>query len=626
MVSLAKPTLIRAALTAALVGAAFSVSASPAVQDTIGLDIDASDVHHQVFSVRESLPVKGSGEVRLLYPQWDAAGHAPTGVVADLAGLRVTAGGQALAWRRDSRNPYAFLVSVPDNVHRIELTFDVLSESRAGLLRPEMMVVPWQRAVLYPAGVDVRDLSVAATVKMPGPLTAFTALSFKSDGAENLTFATTSLHRLLDSPVYAARYTKRFPIGSISSSPVFLDVLSDDEKTAGPSPNQLERMKGLVSQTAKVFGGAPFKHYDAIATLSDVLAPGGSAGGAEHLEEGENNLPADFFSSEKTQINNADLIAHELVHAWNGLARVPADLHSGDYNSPLSGSLLWVYEGQTEFWGRVLAARANLRDRQNTLNKLANDAAAVANPTGRQWKDLEDSTNDAVYMAKHHIEWRDYQRREDYYTEGVLLWLDVDARLRELTHGKRGIDDFARQFFAADRAKSQPTYTFDDVCQALNNVAADDWASFLNTHLHTHESSEALAGLARAGWTLSYTDTASEAFLQDEKESDVSNLDYSLGMQVSPDGRVESVMWQGPAFRAGLAPGHTLEQVNGKPFTPGGLLAAVAASGQTPVVLRVRSFGHAETTTVDYRGGLRYPHLVRVPGTPDRLSELLKAR
>lgn len=601
-------------------------SPRPPFSGVVGLHVNATDTRHQIFLVEETIPVQRSGDMVLLYPQWETASHAPTAAIADLASLRMTIDGRPTAWRRDPLNPYAFHINVPNKAKVIQVAFTFLGPVRPRLIRSQLVVVPWHRTMLYPAGFDVRNVPVSASLTLSNTLTPYAAMPFKTTGSGKLTFATTSLNALIDSPVYAGLYTKRYSLNDGTGAPVFMDLFADASTLKSPSTRQIEQLKTLVTQTLKSFGPAPFAHYDAIVTLSDVLAPGGSAGGTEHLEEGENNLPAAYFADDQAQINNADLIAHELVHAWNGVARTPQELHSGDYNSPVSGSLLWVYEGQTEFWGRILAERAGLRSRQQTLDKLADDAAAVANRSGRRWKDLQDSTNDAVYMAKHRIEWRDWQRREDYYPEGVLLWLDVDARLRELTGGARGLDEFARQFFAADLAQRQPTYTFDDVCRGLDQVVPSDWAAFLNTHLHTHESSDVTAGLARSGWRLVYTANPSQAFQQEEQEMGLSNFDYSLGMQVSSTGEVDSVMWQGPSFRAGVATGDTIETVNGAPFTSEALRSAVAASPRTPVVLRIRSYASVDTVTIDYRGGLRYPHLERVPSAPDRLTDLLKAR
>jgi predicted metalloprotease with PDZ domain len=593
---------------------------------TIELAVNATDTDHQIFSVRETIPVQATGDAVLLYPEWETASHAPTATVAELAGLVVHIDGKAADWRRDPVDMHAFHIAVPEGASAITLEFQFLAPAQAHLLRPDMVIVPWQRVLLYPAGWYVRDIPVAATLALPHGLTPFTALTFHAIDDGKLDFQPVALDQLVDAPLYAGRHTRRITLIGGTAKPVALDLLADAKEDLAITQPEIDRIKALTAQVLKTFGIAPYRHYDAIVTLSDVLSPDGSGGGVEHLEEGENNLPAAYFTGTSKQLNNLDLIAHEFVHAWNGRWRQPADLWSPTFNRPVGGSLLWVYEGQSEFWGRVLAARAGLRDREQTLDKLAMDAATVANRTGRRWKDLEDSTNDAVFMAKHRIVSPDWQRREDYYSEGVLLWLDVDARLREVSHGERDIDDFARIFFIKDSAQTTRTYTYEDVCDALDKVATDDWVAFLDQHLHSHSAEEATAGLARAGWKLVYSNTLTETFRQDEEESGAINFDYSIGLQIKADGLVQSVRWDGPASRAGLSPGSQVLQVNGQVFSTRVLLAAVESASSTPLRLSVDIRGNKRVVSIDYRGGLRYPHLERIAVTPDRLSALLEAR
>jgi predicted metalloprotease with PDZ domain len=574
--------------------------------------------------VHETLPIQQAGDTVLLYPQWETASHAPTASIAELAGLMVYVDGKRVEWTRDAVDMYAFHVDVPQGAHTMTIDFQFLAPANASLLRPDLVELPWQRVLLYPAGWYVRDLPVAATLELPSALTPFTSLGFERVGDNTFRFQPVTLEQLVDAPVYAARYTRRIPLNAHDAKPVMLDLLADNANDLAITPAEVAHMQTLIAQTLKTFGMPPYRHYDAIVTLSDVLSPGG---GTEHLEEGENNLPAAYVDDPSKQLDNRDLIAHEFVHAWNGRAHVPADLWSPTFNRPVGGSLLWVYEGQTEFWGRVLAARAGLRDTQQTLDKLAMDAAVVAHRSGRAWKDLQDSTNDAIYMAGHRVAWRDWQRREDYYPEGVLLWLDVDAHLRELSHDARGMDDFARRFFDSARSGNvTQTYTFHDVCNTLDAIAADDWTTFLQRHLRSHDADDAIAGLARAGWQLVYTDTPTETFRQDEDESGVSNLDYSIGLQIDQDGHIASVTWNGPAFHAGLAPGAHVVDVDGQAFSTENLLAAVRMSANKPLLLRVSMAGSERDVLIPYRGTLQYPHLQRIAGTPDRLSPLLKAR
>jgi predicted metalloprotease with PDZ domain len=594
----------------------------------VALDVDATDVDHQVFGIVETMPVQAAGPLTLLYPRWETGSHAPTATVAELAGLRILAEGRPLAWRRDPVDTHAFHVEVPPGARTVTVRMQFLAPQSAALLRPEMVVLPWHRLLLYPAGWTARNISVATRVTLPPGLTPATALEVAAVGDDSVRFAPVTLDALVDAPVYAARAHRSVDLGAAGGAPVTMELLADDAAHLALPPVELERLRALPVQAERLFGAPPFRRYRALVTLSDVLPSGG---GIEHLEEGENNLPANYFTDGAHQLPNRDLIVHEYAHAWNGVYRQPADLYAPDFNQPVRASLLWVYEGQTEFWGRVLAARTGMRTVQETLDRLALDASLVQNRKGRSWKPLADSLNDALYMAGHPVAWRDWQRREDYYPEGVLLWLDVEARLRGLTDGRVGLDDFARRFFAVLRPR-QPgpgmpsLYTFEDVCATLDGLAHADWRAILTTHLESNDEGVAMEGLARAGWRLRYDAVPSESFLQDEADAGVRNLDASIGLQVRPNGAVRSVGWGGPAFNAGLAPGARILAVNGAPFDADALVRAVGASASAPLSLDIESGGRRRTVRVDYRGALRYPHLERIPETPDYLTPLLAPR
>jgi len=324
---------------------------------------------------------------------------------------------------------------VPAGVPNITLSFEYLPRS-AEELGPDILDSQWQRLLLYPAGWyaqhpcsgttpdPVGNAGLHCSQSRPTRQPQLERSAERKREGPVITFYPESLNRLVDAPVYAGRHVRQIPLRSASNSPVHLDLLADSPADLVVSPLALTQFNAMVAQTEKVFGSPPFSHYDILVSLSDDLSPGG---GLEHLEEGENNLPARYFSQSAQQLNKRDLIVHEYVHAWNGRCRQPSSLWSADFNTPTDPSLLWVYEGQTEFWGRVLAARSNIRSYQEALDRFALDAALVADRPGRAWKDLADSTLNPLYMAGHPVTWRDWQRREDYYPEGVLLWLDVDA-------------------------------------------------------------------------------------------------------------------------------------------------------------------------------------------------------
>lgn len=592
-----------------------------AFKGQIDVSVDARDTAHKIFRVHEVIPVQAAGAVTLLYPEWELSSHARTVSAASVAGLTIEADGHPLDWVRDSVDMHAFHVVVPPGAQHLDVDFQYITRVDDALLRDDLVDIAWQRLMVYPAGWFARNIPVRPTLAVPDGLQIASALPLRSQHGGDVEFAPVSMATLLDAPVFAARYLRRVPL-TTGNPTVQLDLMSMDPADLAIAPDDEAALKRLIRETSAVFGRAPYGHFDGLVVLDDVFP----VGGIEHAASAEIYLPANYLRQPAAQLNNRDLIAHEHVHAWNGRWRQPADAWTATPNVPTRNSLLWVYEGQTEFWGRVLAARSGMRTLQQTRDALALDAASVDARVGRAWKDLQDTTNDPLYVSGRTTVWPEWQRRKDYYAEGVLLWLDVQARLQEATHGEKGMDDFARDFFAVtDNGTGVSTYTLDDVCTALARQASIDWNAFLDERLHAKDS-RVLDGLRGLGWELVYVPTPSASFVEDEAASGVSNLGYSLGLSVDDKGRVRGVVWDGPAFKAGMAPGVLITQVNGTPFTAEALSSALAASARRPVSFDFERDGKIHHGTLDYHGGPRYPALRRVPGVPDRLSALLMPR
>ena len=587
------------------------------------VDVDASDTGQRIVRVKQRVPVQSSGSLTLLYPKWDAGNHGPTIQVQRLAGLMIEGGGRRLPWRRDPLDAHAFHVQVPAGVRELTLEFQYLAPvGHMSHINPDVINIQWQNMILYPAGWYASRIQVGASLTLPDGMRPATSLAEQGRSKSTITFAPVSLELLLDSPVLAAPFLER---RSLVDGPVPVRVTylaSQAAQLAGAAALDAP-LRAVVEQTAAVFGKAPFPHFDFLVPLTDRL-PG--PGGLEHIHSAEVTLAPDFLANREAFAADIDLFSHEYIHAWNGKFAQPADHRTPTPNLPMQGTLLWVYEGQSEFWGRVIGARAGLRSVQDTLDALALDAAAMSNRPGRAWKTLGDSVLNPIIMpGGAGVNWADWQRRKDYYAEGVLLWLDIDSILREHSKGKYGMDDFAARFFAV-QGETSKDYTFDDVCATLSALAPFDWRGYLDRRVHGNSDDGLLDGLARAGYRLVYQATPSRYVERALQGEGVPDFSFSLGMDVNGKGVVRSVSWNGPAFKAGLAPGATVVEVEGAPFSLERLAAAVSGRRPAGIALTVSIDGRKRPLNIAYDGGLRYPALERIQGRDDRLRELLAPR
>jgi predicted metalloprotease with PDZ domain len=600
----------------------------PAPQDrpfpgTIRLAVDATDIAHRVFSVHETIPVAAPGPMILLFPQWIPGHHSPNGPIQDVAGLAVRAGGRTIPWTRDRVDVYAFHVTVPTGASAIDVDFQDLSPvaPRVGrvMVTDELIDLEWSTVAFYPAGYYSRNLTFEPSVRVPDGWQIASALDGASTSGATTTFAPVTFNTLVDSPVFAGRYVKRYDLDPGAAVPVRLDVFADRADEVEMPDEALNAHRALVQQAYALYGSHHYDHYDFLLGLSDRL--GGI--GLEHHRSSQDVTGADYFTNWKGSYRGRDLLAHEYTHSWNGKFRRPADLWTPNFDVPMGDSLLWVYEGQTQYWGYVLAARAGLLTKQQTLDSIAETAAVYANRAGREWRPLEDTTNDPSINFRRPQSWRSYERSEDYYSEGQLIWLDADTLIREKSNGAKSLDDFARAFFGIDNGSDvTKTYTLDDVVATLNQVLPYDWATFLKTRVDEVAPNAPLDGLARGGYTLVYTDTPGSFGRR-------ADLSYSVGLTYDGNGTVTGVQWGGPAFNAGLTADARIMGVNGGSFSGDRLDAAITAAKGTdaPIELTVSSSaGRVWTTKIDYHDGLRYPHLERVASTPARLDDILAPR
>jgi predicted metalloprotease with PDZ domain len=539
-------------------------------------------------------------------------------------------------------NLYEYHLTVPKGVTSVHAHLDCIVTARA---TTKLAVLEWEKLLLYPAGVPVKEIAVQPSVTVAAGWGIGTALTPVATGlapaattgvdesehapvAGSVTtkYAATTVEQLQDSPVIAGEYFHEFALAPEVTPKHYLDVVADEERDAELRPEFLAEVANLVREASVMYASHHYTVYHFLLTLSDVA--GGE--GLEHGQSSDNGVSENTFRDAEHQLGEADLLAHEFTHSWNGKYRRPARLYQPDFATPQQGDLLWVYEGMTQYLGNVLAARAGLKSQEQYRDLLALSAANLDNKPGREWRTTEDTAISSSILRVTSGAWANWRRGQDYYNEGELLWLDADTLIRKLTNDQKSLNDFEHIFLGkgGDTGPLIVPYELPEIVADLNQVAPYDWAKFIHDRVAEIEPHADLAGIEQGGYKLEYADKPSkgETTLNGSERASAIDVWYSIGIRVGSDGTISDVRWDGPADKAKLTPGQKIYAVNGEVFSGERLKAAIrGAKGKTePIHLIVQTNSFVSLVDLDYHDGEKYPVLVRVEGTPDTLDEITK--
>jgi predicted metalloprotease with PDZ domain len=613
-----------------LAATTFAFSQATNQNAPIDLSVDATEASRNILHVTLKMQAQ-AGELALVYPEWIPGEHGPTGPIVDMVGLHIFADGKEISWSRDNVDMYRFNVTVPAGAASIEARYDQLLPSNAAGFSSgasstaNLAMLSWNQVVLYPAGAPSDAVQVTAHLKMPRDWNFGSPLPVATHSGQQLDFKPVTLTMLVDSPVLMGKFFRSIPLGEDMGRPHFFDIAADSSHALDVPDATVAGLKQLVKETGALFGARHYRDYHFLVTLSDSTAHFG----LEHHEASDDRSAERTFIDDSRRWRTMSLYSHEMTHSWNGKYRRPAGLATANYQDPMKGDLLWVYEGLTQYIGEILPARAGLWTPEQFREQAAEIAASMDKTSGRTWRPLQDTATAAQLLYGAPREWANWRRSVDYYPEGFLLWLEADTIIRKESHGQRSLDDFCRSFHGG--ASSDPKivpYTFDDIVSALNSVQPYDWRAFWTRHLQGKDPHAPLGGIENGGWKLAYTDKQPTLVQDRESGDDVVDVRYSIGLSMDDKGEISDVIRGLSAERAGIAPGMKVIAVNGRAFSRKLLHDAIAASKDvhTPLQLLASNGEFFQTYNLDYHEGEKYPILLRDDGKPDVLGEIIRSK
>ncbi|GAC1417988.1 MAG: M61 family metallopeptidase [Candidatus Velthaea sp.] len=613
--------------SAALIGAVLcgSVSAAGAQSAPISLALDAREVTRAIVHVRETIPA--NGPITLVLPKWIPGEHGPNGSIIDLVNLRISAGGSPVAFVRDSLDNFAFHVAAPAGPSTLDVRFDHLFAPRGDSTTPNLAIVNWFDVVLYPAGSRAADVRVAPSILLPANWSFGTALTPQGSGGATQSFEPVSLETLVDSPVAAGEHVRKITLSETNGLNEAV-IVADSPASYDLKDATIAAMKNLIVQTDALTGARHWRTYHFLIALADPIAHFG----LEHHESSDDRLNANGLTDPNALQLSADLLPHEYFHSWNGKYRRPTGLATANYEEPMQDELLWVYEGLTDYYGKVLSFRSGFRKVEEYPDFVAQVAAQLDTQPGRATRPVVDTAIGIPVSRGSSGTYPGLRRGSEYYAEGGMAWLEADEIIREKSGGAKSLDDFVRAFYGgpANTAPAVVSYTRSDVIAALNAVEPYDWKALFDTRIDSVQPRLAPEGLAKGGWRLVYNATPNVFSKLREESGRFAGFDarYSLGAQFAPDGRVADVFANTPAARAGLAPGMRILAVNGKTYTTSAMRDAVNAAKGTSatIALIADDSGFVKLASIDYHEGEKFPHLERIAGRPDTLTASVMPR
>jgi predicted metalloprotease with PDZ domain len=605
-----------------LLAATFAFAQKTPIQITA----DLSDAPRKWFHAEIDIPV-AAGPVTLITPQWIPGHHGPSNSLADITGVVFTANGKTLAWRRDDVDLYEYHLTVPAGVTSIHAHLDCIVTNATN----NLAVLEWERLMMYPAGIPVREIPIQAAVIVPAgwgigtSLTPITPYDPQHPAGGTVHYAATTVEMLEDSPIMTGIYFHEYALAPELTPKHYIDVFGDSAEVAEIRPPVLEHWNRLIHEAWAMYGQPHYRSYHFLLALRG----NGGGGGLEHHESSDNSMTEKALTTDDGEMLWSDLLPHEFTHSWNGKYRRPAGLATADYATPMKGELLWVYEGLTDYLGDLLGERSGSISAEHYREHLALDAADMDGTTGRAWRSTGD-TAISVSMFRGGGAWANWRRSADYYPEGNLLWLDVDTTIRKLTNNSKNLRDFMAVYLNKGGGET-PTvvpYDFNELVVDLNQVVKNDWAGFLNDRVNGINPHVNVEGFEQGGYRLVYEDKPSDyQKVQMAQRGGGINVWFSLGISLDSEGStISDVRVGGPADKAKIFPGEKIMAVNGRVYSKDALRAAIkqAKGSSTPIHLILQNDTLVSEVDVDYHDGERYPTLERVEGTPAYLDDIAK--
>lgn len=588
--------------------------------------VDATEIHRHLLRGTAEYEAQPGKTLDLYYPEWIPGIHAPENPIKNLAEIYAqTSDGKPLDWVRDPQNVFLFHVTVPAGTPRvvIKTTYicnqpTVNSTGIDSYGNSLLGVINWNTVLLYPAAEKTLDTQVELTLQLPEGWKWGSSLVQKKAEASQVQFEPISYEELVDSPLICGKNFNTIDITpSGETQKHYFHLVSESEQAVKLDDDRIQKMKNMVKEGLALLGPGHYDSYHLLLVLSDTI-PGI---GLEHLRSSLN------ATGERSMMgDNAipEVLAHEFTHSWCGKYHIPAGMITPNFNTPKDTHLLWVYEGMDQYLGKLLHARSGMiatKDKDSFKAALESWAKTVhfhQQQKGRRSISLQDTAASAYLRRGGSSHWRLLNRSQDYYNEGAMLWMEMDAIIRAGSNGQKSFNDFCKAFFSRKQENViHVGFTEEDVIEHLNDVYPYNWKELIDKRVRGLTDEISLDFVEACGYRIQYSNKATDF--------DKDSVRTSLGLGVDDNGKITGIVPNSPADKAGLYDGAEIVGINDRKFSKKRLEDAVADSATKRKIEFLLLNGELfEKMTIEYADGPRYMDLVRNEEKPDLFKEIWK--
>lgn len=232
--------------------------------------------------------------------------------------------------------------------------------------------------------------------------------------------------------------------------------LAMSKKLSYGQPLVVRTMQRLIPAYREMFGGSPAPVY--LVAMSEERMTDGSAFRRSFSQIFKDSI------EKKGMTTWAYILAHEIMHLWNGHSIVPEEQEE------------WFKEGFTDYMTNIMLRRTGLIDDQAMYRKFENMAR-------RYWLDrVWQKDTLPVRETGYHKE----QLRFGVYGGGAVVAMALEVEMRKATGNKKGIYDLMGSLFK-EFGMMKKQYSLLDIIRQVNTLTGKSFQPFFDRYVTGRE-------------------------------------------------------------------------------------------------------------------------------------------